>query len=60
MKKFVNNLKVQAEQNPVAAVIVASIALKAVTGMMNASTERVRAQTHAKEIDRRIQKSYYK
>jgi hypothetical protein len=60
MKKFVNNLKLQAEQNPVAAIVVASIALKAVTGALNASNERLRAQTHAREIDRRIYNSYNK
>lgn len=60
MKKFIDNLKRQAEENPIVAIIVVTAAIKAGAHMMEASTVRTKARTHEREIDRRIMMAQYK
>lgn len=58
MSKFVDNLKRQAEENPIVALGVGAAALTALSKLLDANTARVSAKTHAREIDRRVRKSY--
>lgn len=58
MNKFFNNLKRQAEENPIVALVVATAAVTAAGKLMDANTARVSAKTHAKEVDRRVRNSY--
>ena len=58
MKKFIDNLKRQAEENPLMAIVVGIAAVSAAAKLLDASTERSRAATHSREIDRRIRNSY--
>lgn len=53
MKKFVNNLKRQAEENPMLAIAVGVTAITVVTKLLAANTEHQNAKTWAKEVDRR-------
>ena len=57
-KRFYNNLKRQAQENPLAAVAIAAMLITATSKLMDANTQRSYAKTHAKEVDRRIAKSY--
>jgi protein tyrosine phosphatase (PTP) superfamily phosphohydrolase (DUF442 family) len=58
VKQFTTRLKQQVKENPILAICVAGALLTAVNGLINASTQRSYAKTHAKEVDRRIAKSY--
>lgn len=58
MKKFIDNLKAQAEANPVAALFAAAAVFTATSKLLDANTARTSAKTHAREIDRRIARSY--
>ena len=53
MKKFIDNLKKQVEDNPVAALAVGAMVITASTKLMQANTERNNSRTWAKEVDRR-------
>jgi hypothetical protein len=53
MKRFIDNLKRQAEENPVLTMFAAAAVITATTKLMQANTDRAKAQTHAKEVDRR-------
>jgi hypothetical protein len=53
MNKFFTNLKKQAEENPLVAIGVATVAVTAVTKLMQANTERTNSRTWEKEVDRR-------
>lgn len=53
MKQYLENLKRQAEENPIVALIVGAGAITAVTKLLQANTERKNSQTWAKEVDRR-------
>lgn len=57
MKKYYENLKRQAEENPIAALVVAAAVLTAASKLMDANTARVAARTHALEVNRRIMKA---
>lgn len=57
MNKFWNNLKAQAEANPVAVLIVAALVITATSKLLDANTQRSYAKTHAREVDRRIMNS---
>lgn len=57
MKKFIDNLKRQAEENPLAALAISAALFTATSKLLDANTARVSAQTHAKEVDRRIRNS---
>lgn len=56
MKKYIDNLKRQAEENPLLAAGVAIAAVTAVTKLMQANTERNNSKSWAKEVDRRRMK----
>jgi hypothetical protein len=56
--KFVQTLKRQAEENPVLVLGVAAALLTATAKLMDANTQRSYAKTHAREVDRRIHKTY--
>lgn len=53
MKKFIDNLKIQAQENPVVAVLVGAAGITAITKLMQANTERANSKSWAKEVDRR-------
>jgi hypothetical protein len=53
MKKFWNNLKTQAEEKPLAAIAVATVAVTVTAKLINANTEHMNSKTWAKEVDRR-------
>lgn len=57
MNRFVENLKKQAQENPIVAVGVAAALLTATSKLMEANTQRTYAKAHVKEIDRRIAQS---
>lgn len=57
MKKFLDNLKAQAEANPIVAMAAGAALLTAVSKLMDANTARVSAHTHALEVNRRIANS---
>lgn len=57
MNKFWNNLKAQAEANPVIALFVAAAVITATSKLLDANTQRSYAKTHAREVDRRIMNS---
>ena len=54
MNKFWNNLKVQAEANPVWTLAIGAAVLTAASKLLDANTQRSYAKTHAREVDRRI------
>lgn len=60
MNRFIDNLKAQAEQNPVVVLGVAAALFSSTAKLMDANTARVSAKTHAREVDRRIAMQNYK
>lgn len=56
--KFVQNLKRQAEENPVLVLGVAAAVVTATAKLIEANTQRSYAQTHAREVERRMYKTY--
>lgn len=58
MHPFLERLKRQAEENPLAALAVAAAAMTAATRLMQANTERNNAKTWSREVDRRQYKIY--
>lgn len=57
MNEFLENLKKQASENPVAAVGVAAVFLQAASKLLNANAAHSNSKTYKKEIDRRVKKS---
>jgi hypothetical protein len=53
MKKYIDNLKAQAEENPLLALAIGAGAVTAVSKLIEASTERQRARTWEMEVNRR-------
>ena len=53
MKKFIDNLKRQAEENPLVAISIGIMAATAATKLIQVSTEHQNSKTWAKEVDRR-------
>lgn len=53
MKRYIDNLKRQAEENPLVAAGLAVAAVTAITKLMQANTERNNSKSWAKEVDRR-------
>lgn len=53
MKKFIDNLKRQAEENPLAALAIGIMTATAATKLIQAGTEHQNSKTWAKEVDRR-------
>lgn len=60
MNKFWNNLKAQAEANPVLVLGVAAAVLTASAKLIDSNTQRSYAKTHAREVDRRVAMSLSK
>lgn len=54
MKKFIDNLKRQAEENPIVALMAVAAVFTATSKLMDANTARSAAKTHAMEIQRRM------
>lgn len=54
MKKYWENLKTAAEENPLYALAAAALLITACSKIMDANTQRSYAKTHAREVDRRI------
>lgn len=57
MKKFIDNLKRQAEENPLMALAIAAAVITATTKLLDANTARSYSRTHALEVNRRIANS---
>lgn len=57
MNKALDKIKQAWDENPIAVVVVASLAATAVAKLMDASTNRVNAHAWKKEVDRRDRKS---
>lgn len=57
MKKFVENLKKQAEENPQWAIGLGLGAIATMSTLMKHTTEAANARTYRKEINRRVKKS---
>jgi len=53
MKKYLEELKFQAQQNPLPTAAVAAGLIIAISKLMSANTERQNAKTWAKEVERR-------
>lgn len=53
MQKFIDNLKRQAEANPVVALGAGAVFIQAMSKLLNANTSRANAKTWKKEVDRR-------
>ena len=53
MKKYLENLKYQAEQNPLVAAGITASLIIAIKGLMQANTNRKNANTWASEVERR-------
>jgi hypothetical protein len=53
MKKYLDNLRRHAEENPLGAAAIAIAAIAALTKLMQANTERNNSKTWSKEVDRR-------
>lgn len=58
MKKFIDNLKRQAEENPLAAMAAAALLFTATSKLLDANTARLSARTHALEVNRRIMNAH--
>jgi hypothetical protein len=56
--RFVQNLKRQAEENPVVVMVATAALLTATAKLLDANTQRSYAKTHAREVERRIHKTY--
>jgi hypothetical protein len=56
--KFVQNLKRQAEENPVVVLAISAAVITATAKLMEANTQRSYARTHAREVERRMYKTY--
>lgn len=58
VKRFADNLKRQAQENPILALGVGAAVITSVSKLIEANTQRSYARTHEKEVNRRIAKSY--
>lgn len=57
MQKFLDNLKAQAEANPVVALGAGAVFIQAVSKLLSTNTQRKNAKTWEKEVDRRAKAS---
>jgi len=57
MNEFLENLKKQAEEQPMVAMGIAAAVIGAVGKLINANTNHRNAKTWNREVDRRIKKS---
>lgn len=53
MKRYIDNLKRQAEENPVLTLAVGAAVITAIAKLIQVSTEHQNSKTWAKEVDRR-------
>lgn len=53
MKKYLENLKRQAEENPLAAMAIGAATVTAVAKLVAVNNERQNSKTWAKEVERR-------
>jgi hypothetical protein len=54
MKKFISNLKAQAEANPIAALMVGALVFKATSQLIDAQSAASGRRAYAKQVDYRI------
>lgn len=59
-KKFYNRLKTQAQENPLAAIFVATLLITATSKLVDANTSRKNSKAWNKEVDRRAAMQYAK
>lgn len=59
-KRFYNKLKTQAQENPIAAIVVATLVITATSKLMDANTSRKNSKAWNKEVDRRATMQYAK
>lgn len=59
-KRFYNKLKTQAQENPLAAIFIATLVLTATSKLMDANTSRKNSKAWNKEVDRRAAMQYAK
>jgi len=52
-KRFYNKLKAQAQENPMAAIVIATLVITATSKLIDANTRRSNARAWEKEVDRR-------
>ena len=57
MQKFLDNLKRQAEENPIFALATGAAVIQTVTKLVQTNTQRRNAKVWKKEVDRRVKKS---
>jgi hypothetical protein len=57
LHKFLDNLKRQAEENPIFALATGAAVLQAVSRLVNTNTARKNSKAWQKEVDRRVKKS---
>lgn len=55
--QFIDNLKRQAEENPIVALGIGAAVCTALSKLMDANTARYNSKSWAKEVDRRSRKS---
>lgn len=53
MKKFIDNLKKQAEENPLAALVICAGVVTAIAKLLQVNNEWSNSKTWSKEVDRR-------
>jgi hypothetical protein len=56
MDKFLNNLKRQAEENPIVAIAVATAAVTALSKFVDAAGHAAGSKAYARQVDHRIAK----
>lgn len=54
MQKFIDNLKRQAQENPVVALAIGAAVITATAKLMEANNDRKKTQTWEREVERRI------
>lgn len=57
MQKFVENLKRQAEENPVVALGAGAAVVQAISKLVQVNSQRKNSKTWKKEVERRAKKS---
>ena len=57
MKEYIDNLKRQANENPIGALVVGALVATAAAKLLQASTERKNSYTWSREVDRRRKNS---
>lgn len=59
-KRFYNRLKIQAQENPLAAIVIATLFITATSKLIDANTSRKNSKAWAKEVDRRAAMQFTK